>query len=93
MCDHLPPCPPASAPDHAAARVVSEHHEQGWVRLCNGVIVFDDLGELVPDPSPQDDLPGATVLAYRARPVERGRGWHRAAVGASSSAAHLAPAS
>jgi hypothetical protein len=25
------------------------HHEQGWALLCNGVIVFDDSGELLPD--------------------------------------------
>ncbi|WP_416070653.1 DUF5999 family protein [Streptomyces sp. MI02-2A] len=25
--------------------------EQGWTLLCNGVIVFDDSGELLPDGS------------------------------------------
>ena len=25
------------------------HPEQGWNMLCNGVIVFDDGGELLPD--------------------------------------------
>jgi hypothetical protein len=35
--------------DHDAARVVSAHPEQGWVLLCNGVVVFDDTGELLPD--------------------------------------------
>jgi hypothetical protein len=49
MCQHLPDCPPAEAPDHDAARVVSRHPEQGWVLLCNGVVVFDDTGELLPD--------------------------------------------
>jgi len=24
------------------------HPEQGWSLLCNGVIVFDDTGELLP---------------------------------------------
>jgi hypothetical protein len=48
MCPHLPACPPADRPDHAAARTVASHSEQGWSLLCNGVIVFDDLGEILP---------------------------------------------
>jgi Family of unknown function (DUF5999) len=48
-CQHDPRCPNADATDHAAARVVSRHPEQGWSLLCNGVIVFDDAGELLPD--------------------------------------------
>jgi hypothetical protein len=46
-CPHIPPCPEADAVDHDAAKVIAEHHEQGWVLLCNHVIVFDDTGELV----------------------------------------------
>jgi hypothetical protein len=49
MCPHQPICPPAAAADHAAALVVSAHLEQGWSLLCNGVIVFTDSGELLPD--------------------------------------------
>lgn len=49
MCHHFPTCPSASAPDHLAARTVSAHPEQGWSLLCNGVVVFDDQGELLPD--------------------------------------------
>jgi hypothetical protein len=49
MCQHEPPCPPAVALDHDAARLVAFHPEQGWGLLCNGVIVFDDTGELLPD--------------------------------------------
>ena len=49
LCMHLPPCPPADAVDHDAARVVASHPEQGWSLLCNGVIVFEDTGELMPD--------------------------------------------
>jgi hypothetical protein len=55
MCDHQPRCLDATAPDHMAARVVAGHPEQGWSLLCNGVISFDDLGELLPGravPSP-----------------------------------------
>ncbi len=48
MCPHLPVCPPADRPDRAAARAVAVHPEQGWSLLCNGVIVFDDLGEIRP---------------------------------------------
>jgi hypothetical protein len=44
MCQHQPPCPPAGAPDHQAARVVAPHPEQGWSLLCNGVVAFDDTG-------------------------------------------------
>jgi Family of unknown function (DUF5999) len=49
MCTHWPRCPSAAAPDHAAARIVAFHPEQGWNLLCNGVIAFDDTGELLPD--------------------------------------------
>ena len=49
MCPHLPACPPADRPDRAAARAVAFHPEQGWSLLCNGVIVFDDMGEILPE--------------------------------------------
>jgi hypothetical protein len=49
MCQHQPPCPPAGASDREAARVVAAHVEQGWSLLCNGVLLFDDTGELLPD--------------------------------------------
>jgi len=49
MCQHIPRCPSAGAVDHLAARTVVRHPEQGWVRLCNGVVLFDDSGELLPD--------------------------------------------
>lgn len=49
MCQHRPQCPSAGAPDHDAARLVAYHPEQGWGLLCNGVIVFEDTGELLPD--------------------------------------------
>lgn len=45
-CWHHPHCPPASAPDRCAARVVAAHPEQGWSLLCNGVIAFEDGGTL-----------------------------------------------
>jgi hypothetical protein len=49
MCPHWPPCPSADRPDHDAARTVASYPEQGWSLLCNGVILFDDTGELLPD--------------------------------------------
>ncbi len=48
MCTHQPSCPTADRPDREAARVVAFHPEQGWSRLCNGTILFDDTGELLP---------------------------------------------
>jgi hypothetical protein len=51
MCRHLPPCPTADATDRDAACVVASHPEQGWSLLCNGVVFFDDCGELLPDGS------------------------------------------
>ena len=49
MCQHQPSCPTADATDREAARSVASHPEQGWSLLCNGVIVFEDTGELLPD--------------------------------------------
>ncbi|HXA59104.1 MAG TPA: DUF5999 family protein [Streptosporangiaceae bacterium] len=49
MCQHLPPCPSADAPDREAAYLVAYHPEQGWGLLCNGVVIFEDSGELLPD--------------------------------------------
>ncbi|HEX6873886.1 MAG TPA: DUF5999 family protein [Micromonosporaceae bacterium] len=51
MCEHQPPCPSADAMDRVAARAVACHPEQGWTLLCNGVILFEDTGELLPDGS------------------------------------------
>ena len=43
-----PPCPPAGRRDRHAARTVARHPGQGWSLLCNGVIVFDDTGAILP---------------------------------------------
>jgi Family of unknown function (DUF5999) len=48
MCPHTPPCPDARALDREAARTVVSHPEQGWSLLCNGIVVFEDTGELLP---------------------------------------------
>lgn len=49
MCSHRPSCPSSDHRDRDAARTVAFHPEQGWSLLCNGVIVFDDQGEILPD--------------------------------------------
>ncbi|MDC0768562.1 DUF5999 family protein [Streptomyces sp. HD] len=59
MCSHQPSCP--SSGNHSA-HVVSAHPEQGWSLLCDGAIVFDDSGELLPD--------GRVVAPHRV-PAER----------------------
>jgi hypothetical protein len=60
MCPHNPHCPDAAEPDREAARVISGHPEQGWSLLCNGLIVFEDTGNLLPD---------CTIVApHRAKP-------------------------
>ncbi len=48
-CRHQPACPGADALDREAAHTVATHPEQGWSLLCNGVVFFDDTGELLPD--------------------------------------------
>lgn len=72
MCAHRTPCPSADAIDREAARVVASFPEQGWSLLCNGVIVFDDTGELLPDgrvvaprrgPAPHVPVPRAPLPA------------------------------
>lgn len=59
-CPHDPPCPAADAPDAQAAHVTAAHPEQGWSLLCNGVVVFDDLGTL-PTPTTARTETGRTA--------------------------------
>ncbi|MET9544170.1 DUF5999 family protein [Streptomyces sp. NPDC006627] len=49
MCQHKPPCPSAESPDREAALLLASHPEQGWSLLCNGVLFFEDTGELLPN--------------------------------------------
>jgi hypothetical protein len=56
---------------------VVSHPEQGWSLLCNGVVIFEDTGELLPDGEsiephrPTDlsafDLPIGVVSRYEGR--------------------------
>ncbi|GAA2168776.1 DUF5999 family protein [Actinomadura napierensis] len=57
MCPHQPPCPSHNATDRDAARTLAAHPEQGWSLLCNGVVLFEDTGELLPD--------GAVIAPHR----------------------------
>ena len=41
-------CPGAEASQCWTAHVVADHLEQGWAKLCNGVILFDDGFFLAP---------------------------------------------
>ncbi|GGP78884.1 MULTISPECIES: DUF5999 family protein [Streptomyces] len=63
MCAHNPPCPTAEAPDREAARPLAHRPEQGWSLLCNGVLLFEDTGELLPD--------GQVIAPHRALNVAR----------------------
>jgi hypothetical protein len=49
MCTHSPRCPEATDPRCCSAHVEADHSEQGWCRLCNGVILFDDGLYMAPD--------------------------------------------
>jgi hypothetical protein len=49
-----------------AARAVVRRPEQGWSLLCNGVVLFEDAGELLPDGRAVPP-PAATVLTMDAR--------------------------
>ncbi|MFD9908031.1 DUF5999 family protein [Streptomyces sp. NPDC059063] len=49
MCQHQPPCPTAESADREAASLIAHHPEQGWSLLCNGVVLFEDTGELLPN--------------------------------------------
>jgi hypothetical protein len=48
MCSHQPSCPVTDTVAEAP-HIVSAHPEQGWTLLCDGAIVFDDLGAVLPD--------------------------------------------
>ncbi|MDQ0491499.1 hypothetical protein QO019_006396 [Streptomyces thermodiastaticus] len=40
---------------------MAHHPEQGWSLLCNGVVLFEDTGELLPD--------GRIIAPQRSRDV------------------------
>jgi hypothetical protein len=66
MCHHLNPCPSADAVDREAACVVATFPEQGWSLLCNGVVLFEDTGEILPDGTTIEPHRGPAVHALAA---------------------------
>jgi len=65
-CPHRPRCPSALAHDRSGARTMASHPEQGWSLLCNGVVIFDDGGALLPDGRP---VPPPPVRARTVAPA------------------------
>ncbi|MFF3359110.1 DUF5999 family protein [Streptomyces sp. NPDC002917] len=71
LCEHSTPCPPANAADHLAASVLVGHAGADWSVLCNGVILFEDTGYLLPTGGvvgPRRPLPGGAVTTWPSRP-------------------------
>ncbi|MGW4214386.1 DUF5999 family protein [Lentzea sp. NPDC004789] len=48
MCQHEPHCPAAEDPRGQWAEITVSHPEQGWYLLCNGIVLFDDGGLMLP---------------------------------------------
>ena len=65
-CTHLPRCPSALAHDRSGARTMASHPEQGWSLLCNGVVIFDDGGALLPDGRAVPPLPARARMVASA---------------------------
>ena len=65
VCSHEPQCPSAGHTARVAAHVIAGHPEQGWSLLCNGIVLFDDGGLLLPD---------GRAEAPHARPLPPDRG-------------------
>lgn len=64
VCGHLVECPPATARDCEAAKIRVHRPEIGCSELCNGVLVFEDTGCLLPSGaviSPRRPLPPDTT--------------------------------
>lgn len=55
MCHHPHPCPDVTSDARDLAAVIASRPEQGWRLLCNGVVLFDDDGALLPDGSAVPD--------------------------------------
>ncbi|RVU16242.1 hypothetical protein EOT10_36830 [Streptomyces antnestii] len=64
MCQHMPVCPKADESDRDAAKRMVRDDISGWTLLCNGVLLFDDTGELLPN--------GTVIAPHRPLVCERG---------------------
>ncbi|MCG5218744.1 DUF5999 family protein [Streptosporangium soli] len=79
MCCHQPPCPSSNESDREAAHPVASYPEQGWSLLCNGIVLFEDTGGLLPDGrsipphGPAVELAGRTAAAVRSYRRRAGR--------------------
>ena len=52
-CPHTPSCPPVQALDAAAARIVADHlQDSGYALLCNGAVLLEGDGLLLPPAQP-----------------------------------------
>ena len=64
---HQPTCPAAHGhTSPVAGCTVAAHPEQGWSLLCNGVVLFDDGGYLLPattTSSPASTTPATQPVA------------------------------
>ena len=69
-CWHQPRCPDALTPDRIAAWPVARRPEQGWSLLCNGVVLFDDGGQLLPDGRAISPAPARTAADLPRRAAE-----------------------
>ncbi|AVZ71343.1 hypothetical protein SLUN_02975 [Streptomyces lunaelactis] len=66
MRSNRPPCPSAASLDRAAAHTFVPLPEQGWSPLCNAAILFEDMGELLPDGRAESPLPSTGQRACAA---------------------------
>lgn len=73
-----------------AARVAVSHPEQGWSMLCNGVVLFDDAGGLLPDGSETGPVEGTSLPRQRARAAYVPAAWVVAAGARSLHSRHTA---
>ncbi|MCF2437071.1 DUF5999 family protein [Streptomyces thinghirensis] len=49
MCQHQPPCPSVDSADRGIRPPRGAPPGAGLSLLCNGVVLFEDTGELLPD--------------------------------------------
>ena len=70
MCTHEPRCPSAQDDERTTAYRSAPHPEQGWALLCNGVILFEDGGAILPSgeavPPPARRIPAPREVVRRA---------------------------
>ncbi len=63
MCVHKPECPGPNGCDREAAVAVVHDYNTGFTKLCNGVILWEDGGEIRPDGTCTDACRGPALHA------------------------------